>query len=66
MIPKTDMDYVVLHAGRLKEDNRLFVQQKVLIESQLHSSSSLFRGMFGIGKGFRLKARRYLLCRGLI
>ena len=66
MIPKTDMDYVVLHAGMLKEDSALFMQQKMLIESQLRGSSSLFRGMFGKGAVFRMRARKYLLCRGML
>ncbi len=35
MKPKNDLDYVELYAERLKEDNRLFKQQKKLIESRL-------------------------------
>ena len=56
MKPKTDLDYVELYAEKLKKDNRLFKQQKKLIESQLKSSSSLFRNMFGTAK-LKEKAR---------
>ncbi len=59
MKPKTDLDYVELYAERLKKDNTLFKQQKKLIESQLKSSSSLFRNMFGRAD-FRKNARKYL------
>ena len=66
MIPKTDMDYVEFYANRLKEDYSLFKQQKMLIESQLQSSSSIFKKMFGIHKDFKNNARRYLKGIGLI
>ena len=59
MKPKTDLDYVELYARKLKNDNSLFRQQKKLIESQLKSSSSLFRNMFG-KSGFKEKAREYI------
>ncbi|MBS3158833.1 hypothetical protein J4206_06110 [Candidatus Woesearchaeota archaeon] len=65
-IPKTDMDYVELYANKLKEDNSLFKQQKMLIESQLHASSSLFSKMFGRGKKFKVNARKYLKEVGII
>ncbi len=57
--PETDLDYVELYAKMLREDNSLFKQQKKLIESQLKSSSSLFRKMFG-KKDFKRNAREYL------
>ncbi len=38
----TNLDYVEIYAQKLREDNTLFVQQKMLIESQMKSSSSLF------------------------
>ena len=57
-IPLTDMDYVELYAKRLKHDPSLFRQQKLLIESQLQSSHSLFKAMFG--KNFKENARKYL------
>ena len=38
----TKLDYVEMYANKLKEDNRLFAQQKMLIESQLKGSASLF------------------------
>ena len=65
MIPKTRMDYIEIYAKRLKEDNSLFKQQKMLIESQLHSSSALFKGMFAKGKEFKANARKYLSSIGL-
>ncbi|MBW2965833.1 hypothetical protein KY342_01875 [Candidatus Woesearchaeota archaeon] len=66
MIPKTDLDYVKLFASKLREDNSLFEQQKKLIESQMHSSSELFRKRFGTGKDFKKNAREYLKRIGLI
>ncbi len=59
-----DEDYVELYARRMKEDNSLFKQQKMLIESQLQASSSLFRKMFS--GDFKTKARKYLREIGLI
>mgnify|MGYP001254374091 CR=1 len=59
MIPETDMDYIELYANKLKKDNSLFKQQKMLIESQLRSSSMLFRKMFG-SENFKANARKYL------
>lgn len=58
--PKTDMDYIILYANKLKIDNSLFSQQKMLIESQIHSSSELFKKRFGINKAFKRNARIYL------
>ena len=66
MIPKTDLDYVKLFASKLRKDNSLFEQQKKLIESQLHSSSELFKKRFGTGKNFKKNARAYLKKVGLI
>ena len=66
MIPRTDLDYVELYANKLKEDNSLFKQQKMLIESQLHGSSDLFRKMFGTQNNFKLNARKHLKSIGLI
>ncbi len=66
MIPIKDSDYVELYAEKLKNDNSLFKQQKMLIESQLHSSSSIFRKMFGKGDSFKINARKYLKSIGLI
>ncbi len=63
--PKTDMDYVVLYAEKLKTDNSLFKQQKKLIESQLRGSHSLFRNMFS-GKDFKKNTGEYLRERGLL
>jgi hypothetical protein len=66
MIPIKDSDYVVLYAERLKNDNSLFKQQKMLIESQLKSSSAIFGKMFGKGDSFKINARKYLKNIGLI
>ena len=60
MMPKDDLDYVELYANKLKSDNSLFKQQKRLIESQLHSSSEIFKNRFGSGKRFKINARAYL------
>lgn len=65
MIPKKDLDYVELYAKKLKKDNRLFAQQKKLIESQMKSSSSLFANSF-LDKNFKTNAREYLTKRGLL
>jgi hypothetical protein len=54
----SDLDYVVLYASKLKEDNRLFAQQKRLIENQIKASSSLFKNAFG--REFKENARKYL------
>ena len=66
MRPKTDLDYVELYANKLKEDNSIFKQQKKLIESQLDSSSDIFKKMFGNGKVFKANARNYLRKIGLV
>ncbi len=59
-----EIDYVELYAEKLKNDNSLFKQQKMLIESQLKASSSLFRNMFK-GEDYKKKAREYLKGIGL-
>jgi len=59
-----DQDYVKLYAEKIKKDHHLFRQQKKLIESQLRSSSSLFRNMFS--GDFKSNAREYLKRRGLV
>lgn len=63
--PLEDLDYVKLYANKLKENNALFKQQKKLIESQLKSSSDLFKRMFGLDN-FEINARKYLKGRKLI
>ena len=60
-----DLDYIELYANKLKEDNSIFKQQKILIESQMHSSKAVFRNMFG-DKNFKENARKYLKKIGLI
>ena len=56
---KKDLDYVILYAEKLRKNNSLFEQQKMLIESQLSVSKSLFKNKFK-GGNFKEKARRYL------
>lgn len=63
--PLSDLDYVVIYAEKMKEDNSLFKQQKVLIESQLQGSHSLFKNAFSEGD-FKTLAREYLRKVGLI
>jgi hypothetical protein len=60
MIPKTDMDYIDLYAEKLKCDNSVFNQHKKLIESQMKSSSEIFKNRFGKGAAFKKNARIYL------
>ncbi len=66
MIPKTDLDYIEFYANKLKKSNFIFKQQRMLIESQLQSSSSIFKKMFGTQKNFKNNARKYLKGIGLI
>jgi hypothetical protein len=63
--PIKDLDYVEIYAEKMRKDNSLFKQQKVLIESQMLSSISLFRNMFSEGD-FKVLAREYLKKVGLI
>lgn len=65
-IPKTDLEYVEFYSLKLKQDSSLFKQQNQLINSQINSSKNLFRKIFGAGKGFKKKARKYLNERGII
>mgnify|MGYP001587877105 FL=1 len=58
-IPINNLDYLELYAEELKNNPKLFEQQKMLIESQIISSHSIFKKMFG-DKNFKEKARRYL------
>ena len=63
--PMQDIDYVEFYAKELSGNNKLFEQQKKLIESQLKGSSSLFKKTFS-NKNFKLNARRYLRKVGLL
>lgn len=56
----TNRDYVRLYANKMKNDNKYFKQHKMLIESQLKASSSLFKNSFGVGEDFKTNARKYL------
>ncbi len=62
----SDLDYVELYANKLKKDNSLFLQQKMLIESQLQASSAIFKNRFGEHDNFKKNARIYLKEIGLI
>jgi len=64
-IPKTDKDYIQLYAEALKRNPKLFKQQKMLIDSQLKASKSLFKN-FDKEEEFKLNARRYLRGVGLL
>jgi hypothetical protein len=59
------MEYVDRYAEQLKVDNTLFVQQRMLIESQLQSSASFFSNAFA-GQDFKREARKYLKQRGIL
>jgi len=64
--PVKDIEYVELYAEKLREDNGFFKQQKELINSQISSSSLIFKNKFGEGEVFKKKAREYLRKVGLI
>ncbi len=57
--PKTNLNYVEIYSQKLKENSKLFSQQKSLINSQIKSSKSLFKH-FGKGEKFKQNARQYL------
>jgi len=57
---KNDMDYVLFYAEKLKNDNSFFLQQKMLVESQMKSSFEIFKNKFGKGASFKKDARVYL------
>lgn len=61
----TDLDYVEIYAEKLKQDGSLFNQQKMLIESQIKASRSLFIKSFG-KKNFKENARKYLKRVGIL
>ncbi len=61
----SQLDYVKMYAEKLKNDNSLFKQQKMLIESQIRASSSLFKNMFA-GRNFKSCAREYLRKTGIL
>ncbi|MCX6750023.1 MAG: hypothetical protein NTZ83_01045 [Candidatus Pacearchaeota archaeon] len=58
-IPKTDLDYVILYAEKLKENPKFFVQQKELIDSQLTASSELTKKRFS-KTDFKNSVRKHL------
>jgi hypothetical protein len=64
-IPTSDEEYIEIYAETLRENSKLFQQQKNLIESQIKSSQSFFTNLFK-GKNFKTESRKYLQERGLI
>ena len=64
-IPKTNLDYVVLYAEKLKENPKFFMQQKELIDSQLIASSELTKKRFSKAD-FKNNARKHLREMGII
>ncbi len=60
----SQLDYVEFYANMLKADCTHFEQQKMLIDSQLQASSSLFKRMFA--GDFKAKARNYLRGVGML
>ena len=60
-----EFDFVTFFAKKLKNDNTLYEQQKVLIESQMKSSKEFFKNNFN-GKNFKKEARDYLKAVGKI
>ena len=64
-IPRTDLDYVKLYAENLRENPKLFEQQKMLINSQIKANRSLFKN-FGKKNEFKLNARKYLKDLGVL
>ena len=64
-IPKKDLDYIEIYSTELRKNNKLFSQQKTLIDNQIKSSALLFFRMFGVKK-FKKNARKYLTERKLI
>ena len=44
--PLTDLEYVEFYAEKMREDNKYFAQQKMLIDSQIKSSRTLFQNRF--------------------
>ncbi|MDP3990383.1 MAG: hypothetical protein Q8Q01_04215 [archaeon] len=61
----TELDYVSFYAKKLREDNKFFIQQKMLIDSQIKASSSLFKNRFS-EKNFKKESRKYLRSIGLL
>ncbi len=59
------IDYVKLYAEKLKEDPSLFKQQKMLIESQMQSSTAFFKKLFA-DTDFKTSARKYLRDIGML
>lgn len=60
-----DLKFVEYSAIRLRDDNRLFLLQKKLIESYFHSLNNHFKNRFG-NKNFKENAGKYLKGIGLI
>ncbi|MEK6967503.1 MAG: hypothetical protein AABX51_02635 [Nanoarchaeota archaeon] len=61
---KKQIDYVKLFAEKLREDNKYFAQQKLLIDSQIIASRTLLHNAFS--PDFKKSARDYLRKRGIL
>lgn len=64
-VPIKELDYVELYAESIKDNPSFFEQQKLLIESQMSASNSIFKNNFKNEK-FKEKAREYLRKIGLL
>ena len=62
--PMDELDYVEFYANRMSKNNKYFTQQKMLIDSQIKASASLFQNRFK--KDFKKEARIYLKEIGLL
>ncbi|MBI2133415.1 hypothetical protein HYU11_01895 [Candidatus Woesearchaeota archaeon] len=60
-----NIDYIRLHAEKIRKDSRHFAQQKMLIDSQIQASRSFFQRKFS-GKDFNTEARKHLKGIGLL
>jgi len=61
-----DLDFVIVFARMLREDNSLFEVHKRVVESHLDLLNYTFKNRFGSGESFKKKAREYLRKRGLL
>ena len=59
------IDYVKFYAEKMRDNNQYFKQQKMLIDSQIIASRSLFKNKFK-GSDFKKEAREYLREVGLL
>jgi len=68
-VPVSDGDYVILFAEKLRDDNSYFKDHKMIIDSQISSSRSLFNDKFSeeLKNGnFKDSVRKFLQEIGLL